>query len=133
MKKTLIAFGVALGCALNANAQSAVADNITPAVVTTTGGDAHDCIMRADASTWATLGLTAEQTKKANDIVAACKKEHDTASMEKGSVDHAKMQKHEADLNHHAVFGIPLHDLQVSHVGLGWWCRPSEDNNTYGQ
>jgi hypothetical protein len=99
MKKTLIAFAVALGCALNANAQSAVvADNVAPAVVTTSEGGTHDCLMKADASTWASLGLNADQTKKANDIVAACKRDCEVEMKEKGTHDHAAMVKHEAEL-----------------------------------
>ena len=98
MKKTLIALGVALGCALNANAQSAPLAENTEATAATHEEVSNDCIMRADASTWTALGLNAEQTKKANEIVASCKRDCEAEMKEKGTHDHPAMQKHEAEL-----------------------------------
>lgn len=57
--------------------------------------DKHTCIM-ADASTWADLGLTADQVTKVKDIQATCKKEHDAAKA--AGTKYTEASKHEGEL-----------------------------------
>lgn len=93
--KTLM-MSAALCCAMAVNAQS------TP---TTTPADApqkhlvgkHDCLMATDAE-FKSLGVSEDQLSKVKDIQARCSKECAAAMKEKGSLDHAAMDKHEKEL-----------------------------------
>jgi len=86
MKTLFIILGIALMGASTATAQTSVKP----------GGGNHDCIMATDANTLASLGLTADQTKRVEAIQAACKESH-TAKTTDGIEQPAKVD-HEAEL-----------------------------------
>jgi Spy/CpxP family protein refolding chaperone len=72
MKTLLLTFGLA-AFAFSATAQTASIESkpaVASAVATTEG---HDCLMKADAKTWETLGLTADQTKRVQELQAQAK------------------------------------------------------------
>lgn len=57
--------------AFSANAQSADATanaKAAPAATTVAAPTSHDCLAKADAKTWQTLGLTADQTKRVQEL-----------------------------------------------------------------
>lgn len=89
MKTLLMTLGLALA-ATTMNAQDTKAAPAKPAQA-----DKHSCIM-ADASTWADLGLTAEQVTKVKTIQASCQKEHDAAKA--AGTKYAEASKHEGEL-----------------------------------
>lgn len=66
-----LAFWLAFACVASLHAQSAAP---TDAAVADHGP--KKCLMKSDASTWQAVGLTAEKTRQAEDIVARANKEY---------------------------------------------------------
>lgn len=86
MKTLIISLGIALMSATSVTAQTG----------TMSGGGNHDCIMATDANALASLGLTADQTKRVEAIQAACKEAH-SAKTADGIEQPAKVD-HESEL-----------------------------------
>lgn len=88
--KTLL---MTLGLALAATTMNAQDTKAAPAKAAQ--ADKHACIM-ADATTWADLGLSAEQVTKVKNIQATCQKEHDAAKA--AGTKYTEASKHEGEL-----------------------------------
>lgn len=106
MRTTIITLALALAGSTAALAQGTT----TPAP----SAD-HQCLMTANDQTWTSLNLTPEQTKQVKDIQANCKKECDAMMKDKGTMDHAAMDKHETEIK--AVLKPEQYDKWVA------WCN----------
>ncbi|MBP7513124.1 MAG: hypothetical protein KA791_01165 [Flavobacteriales bacterium] len=93
--KTLL-MSAALCCAIATNAQSTPATTPAEAPQKPVVGK-HDCLMASDAE-YGSLGVSGDQLAKVKDIQDRCSKECAAAMKEKGSLDHAAMDKHEMEL-----------------------------------
>lgn len=85
IKNILATAVVALLCTVGAQAQSgtkAMAHEGT-----------HHCLLMADDHTWSTLGLSADQQKKAKDLQAKCKAEGASKTGEAKMMDAGKYEK----------------------------------------
>ncbi|MBK6541047.1 MAG: hypothetical protein IPG10_07155 [Flavobacteriales bacterium] len=89
MRNTLFALGLAL--AATASAQ-------TPVTTPTKTDHGHDCVMTTSDAGWANLKLNADQSKRVQEIQAACKQECAVAMKDKGTMDRASMEKHEGEI-----------------------------------
>ncbi|MBS1583173.1 MAG: hypothetical protein JST66_13325 [Bacteroidetes bacterium] len=85
IKNILATAVVALLCTAGAQAQSGTK--------TMAHDGTHHCLLMADDNTWSTLGLSADQQKKAKDLQAKCKAEGASKTGEAGKMDAGKYEK----------------------------------------
>lgn len=82
MRTLFLSFAVA-ACSFAAQAQNKAATTSKAehqAAVAHAGDHGHDCLGKADANTWRTLGLTADQTKRLDELKAAVSTDKKAAS-----------------------------------------------------
>lgn len=85
IKNILAATVVALLCTAGVQAQSG-----TKAMA---HDGMHHCLLMADDNTWSTLGLSADQQKKAKDLQAKCKAEGTAKTGEARTMDAGKYEQ----------------------------------------
>lgn len=99
MRTLLLTTAAVLFSAMTATAQSnLVADNVATSTTnaSATGGD--DCMVRTTSDAWSSLGLSADQLTKVQDIQATHRKECVAAKKDKSMSDKAGMCKHDAQI-----------------------------------
>ena len=92
MTRNLLTLAAALIVSLGATAQSALLVEVA-----NPGGLTHECIL-ADDAVWQSFGLNADQLARVKAIQDRCRKDCETSMKEKGTYDHAAMERHEKEL-----------------------------------
>lgn len=96
MRTFLIPAATVLFSAMTATAQSnLVVDNMTVSTVGTAMGTADDCVVRTTTDAWNSLGLSADQLTKVQDIQTSHRKDCLAVKQEKSMTDMAGTCKHE--------------------------------------
>ncbi|HEY0976440.1 MAG TPA: hypothetical protein VGE21_03130 [Flavobacteriales bacterium] len=68
MRSFLLAAGLVAFTFASAQSSDVATTTKTPAPSTVAAPTGHDCLAKADAKTWQTLGLTADQTKRVQEL-----------------------------------------------------------------